>query len=308
MHHQNSPSRALVTGAAGFIGRHVAQVLSRRGYRVMGLGHGFWESPCEWGVSEWINDDITLQNLRQICFVPDVIVQCAGSGSVASSLERPHEDFGRTVDTTLAVLEFTRVHAPHAALVLPSSAAVYGVVKRGPISIYEPLNPASPYGQHKKIAEELVLSYARHFGIRGSIVRLFSVFGAGLRKQLWWDACKKFDCGQSEFAGSGTETRDWLHVEDAASLLVKASEQATPNVCVVNGGVGIGTPISEIVFALADELAFGVTPLFTGRSKAGDPTHYQADISQALELGWSPLHNWRTEVAPYVRWFREGAK
>jgi len=73
--------------------------------------------------------------------------------------------------------------------------------------------------------EDLCLSYAGRWGIRTSVVRLFSVYGPSLRKQLLWDACEKFRRGDNTFAGTGSELRDWLHVKDAAALIATAAER-----------------------------------------------------------------------------------
>src|SRR6185312_5873943 len=123
---------------------------------------------------------------------------------------------------------FLRCYCPQATLVVPSSAAVYGAVRQIPINESGPRNPISPYGVHKKIAEDLCYSYARHFGARIALVRFFSVYGAGLRKQLLWDACNKLVVGDGRFGGHGNEVRDWLHIEDAARLLIAAAQHAAP--------------------------------------------------------------------------------
>ena len=145
----------VVTGAHGFIGRHVARKLASLGHTVIGLGHGVWtrDEWRSWGISEWHTVDVTLENLVTYAGRPQAIVHCAGSGSVVYSASHPHQDYQRTVATTAAVLEFARLHAPEAAVVCPSSAAVYGQARQIPISETAALNPISPYGVHKLMAE-----------------------------------------------------------------------------------------------------------------------------------------------------------
>ena len=80
-----------------------------------------------------------------------------------------------------------------------SSAAVYGPGHEGPIGEDARLDPASPYGCHKLVMELLCRSYARSFGVSIVLLRLFSVYGEGLQKQLLWDLCSKLArnrCGQ----------------------------------------------------------------------------------------------------------------
>jgi UDP-glucose 4-epimerase len=302
-------THTLVTGAYGFVGRHVARALAARGAHVVGIGHGSWgrDEWRRWGVAEWHTADVTVETLTTYAGEPEQVFHCAGSGSVAFSMTHPQQDFQRTVGSTLAVLEYLRVQRPHARLVIPSSAGVYGAATRMPIATDDALHPTSPYGVHKKMAEELCGSYARHFGLRVALVRLFSVYGAGIRKQLLWDACSKLSQGTLMFAGTGLETRDWLHVDDAARLMMCAAEHASANCPVVNGGVGEAVCIRDVVQLIAARLGIAGQPQFSGQSRAGDPTHYHADVRSALAWGWAPQHDRVSEMQRYVDWFKEGA-
>jgi UDP-glucose 4-epimerase len=300
---------ALVTGAYGFVGRHVARALAARGAHVVGIGHGSWgrDEWRRWGVAEWHTADVTVETLITYAGEPDVVFHCAGSGSVAFSMTHPQQDFQRTVGSTLAVLEYLRVQRPAARLVIPSSAGVYGVATQMPIATGDALQPASPYGVHKKMAEDLCRSYGHHFGVRSALVRLFSVYGIGIRKQLLWDACSKLSRHETGFAGTGLETRDWLHVEDAAQLMLVAALHASAHCPVVNGGVGEAVCIRDVVALIATRLGAGDSPTFSGHSRAGDPTHYQADVSGALAWGWAPQRDRITEMNAYADWFKAGA-
>lgn len=296
----------LVTGAYGFIGRHVARALAAEGQTVIGLGHGAWsrEQWRSWGISEWHAADMTLNNLITHAGLPGAVVHCAGGGSVGFSVTHPHQDFQRTVATTAALLEFVRLYAPDAAVVYPSSAAVYGNAQRLPIPETEPLRPVSPYGVHKQMAEQLCTLYTRHFGIKVAIVRLFSVYGNGLRKQLLWDACSKLRRGDAEFLGTGAEQRDWLHVEDGAALLTLARGHASTDCPVLNGGTGTGVSVSQIIREILNALGTGTAAKFTGQVREVDPPSYVADVGRATGWGWKPRKPWREGVREYVDWFR----
>lgn len=297
----------LVTGAYGFVGRHVARAAAAQGYRVIGIGHGNWDRHAwrQWGLQDWHADDVTVETLATYAGQPDVIVHCAGSGSVGFSMTAPVLDFNRTVTTTLSVLEFIRQSAPDARLVLPSSAGIYGKCADLPIRIDSAKSPSSPYGLHKLMAEQLCQSYATHYNVKSAIVRLFSVYGTGLRKQLLWDACCKISAGHATFFGTGEETRDWIHIEDAAGLLLAAVAHAGADCPIANGGTGLAIAIRSILTQLCDALGTGLAPGFDGAQRAGDPMHYQADISQALAWGWKPGKNLAEQLRAYAIWFRE---
>lgn len=298
---------AVVLGAAGFVGRYVAKAFNRAGYRVVGIGHGHWqrEEWERWGLSEWHVASISSDALMTYAGKPEVLVQCAGSGSVSFSMDHPEQDFKRSVQSTLSALEFVRVHVPACRFVLPSSAAVYGNVDRLPISVSDPLNPQSPYGAHKIMAEDLCRSYATFFGVRAAIVRLFSVYGVGLRKQLLWDACTKLTSGQIQFSGTGQELRDWLHVEDAASLIIRAADNASPSCAVVNGGVGECISVRSVLEKLKAALGIDEELEFSGEMRSGDPKGYKADATEALDWGWLPKRGFDEGLAEYASWFRK---
>lgn len=297
----------LITGAYGFIGRHVARRFGEMGLRVIGVGRGAWPER-EWralGISEWHPCEISLESLLTYGGQPQAVIHCAGSGSVPFSMTHPAQDFRRTVLTTLDVLEFVRQQAPQARVVYPSSAAVYGQAKLLPISEDHPLNPISPYGVHKKIAEELICSYGRHFGVAGVLIRLFSVYGEGLRKQLLWDACNKMRDGDTEFFGTGDEIRDWIHVDDVAELVTRAIEHASPDCPAVNGASGLGVRVSDILSGIAAEFPKTQRIVFPGHGRPGDPEKYVADISLVRQWGWQPKITWPEGIKRYVAWFKE---
>ena len=235
---------------------------------------------------------------------PDAIIHCAGSGSVGYSLDRPYQDFQRSAGTVAAVLEYVRLRAPHARLVLLSSAAVYGQCRDEAIREDAPQNPLSLYGAHKLFGETLCRMYGAQYGASSAVVRLFSVYGNGLQKQLLWDACNKAKRGDLSFAGTGEETRDWLHVGDAAELLLTTVEHASSLSPVVNGGTGESPTISAVLETLFHGLGVCEKPMFSGVARQGDPRHYRADVSKARGWGWSPKIGWRDGIRAYAEWFK----
>jgi UDP-glucose 4-epimerase len=245
-------SSVWVTGGKGFIGRNLARHLASCGHTVSGIGHGQWaaRSHAEWSYAHWSNAEIDSVNLTQLANVaglPETIFHLAGGSSVGISFETPYEDFNRTVATTARLCEWIRLNAPATRLVCASSAAVYGGLHASPISENAPLTPYSPYGFHKAMMEGVCRSFADSFSLKVAVVRLFSVYGAGLEKQLIFDLCTKLSNieGIVTLGGTGLELRDWIHVSDAVRLLHLSSEHCSEKMFVVNGGVGVGTSIRE---------------------------------------------------------------
>jgi len=297
----------LITGAYGFLGRNVAKEYKKQGYYVAGVGHGKWDSDeyTQWGIDDWYETTITFEALLNIKHKFDIIVHCGGSGSVGFSWENPYEDFQRSVQSTLSILEYIRLQNVKCKFIYPSSPAVQGNL--GHVQIEESMVsiPVSPYGFHKKIAEEICLSYHNNFKIEIGIIRYFSIYGDGLQKQLLWDACKRIENSDDAiFFGTGNETRDWIHVSDAATLMFIFSDQLT-GFQVVNGGTGEGVTISRVLDQIREYFNMSKEINFNGIVKEGDPIHFWADITKALALGWVPKIKLEEGLQSYVNYFKE---
>jgi UDP-glucose 4-epimerase len=302
---------AVVLGGFGFIGRHVARALSAAGYRVVALGHGQWprEEHREWGIEEWLSADIDLESLMRLDSpgAIDCVIHCGGGASVAQSFQQPHRDYQRTVASTAATLDFIRTSAPRARLVLASSGAVYG--DQGDIDLVETsaTRPESPYGCHKFAAERLAEGYSRCFDLPVTVVRLFSAYGEGLRKQLLWDALIKLRSGRASFFGTGEELRDWVHVSDAANLLVRAAEARHGGYRVFNGGAHKAST-RTVLEMLARTYGVSASIEFTGERHKGNPLRMVSNSSLArTELEWRPLVDLQEGLARYVDWFKRTA-
>ena len=244
-----------VTGANGFIGRHLVRGLADRGNRVHGIGHGaIGEAERHRiGLEHWLNGEIDAANLNALAErsgLPSTIFHLAGGSSVGLSIAQPFEDFSRTVASTARLLEWLRGSARDCRLIVASSAAVYGAGHEGAIAVNAETLPMSPYGQHKLMMEQLCRSYAVTFGLRSTVARLFSVYGPNLRKQLLWDICSRLQAGERNLVlgGTGAEVRDWTDVRDVARLLAEIDERPQPeSFQVINAGSGLGTTVARLL-------------------------------------------------------------
>ena len=295
----------------GFIGRYIARFAAEQGHRVFGIGHGLWspEAAADWSYSHWSNGEIESANLSQLARVsgsPDTIYHLAGGSAVGASFENPQEDFTRTVETTARLLEWVRLNFAQAKVVAVSSAAVYGARHVGKISEDVPVTPFSPYGVHKAMMEALCQSYCANFDLRIAIVRLFSVYGARLEKQLIWDLCSKLAAASTvKLGGTGNEVRDWLHVSDAVNLLWLARQESVTGGAVINGGTGIGTRIADVAEFVRRAWGSSSTIEFDGGARRGDPSSLVADIARARTLGFHPIVDLEGGIRETVKWFKK---
>ncbi|MCP1831675.1 UDP-glucose 4-epimerase [Bradyrhizobium sp. USDA 4532] len=301
-----------VTGANGFIGRHLVHELAGAGHAVHGVGHGALDAAesRRLGLRSWINGEIDAANFNALAAahgLPAQIFHLAGGSSVGISIERPFEDFSRTVASTGRLLEWLRGSAPGCAVIVASSAAVYGGNHIGPIPEGAVPAPMSPYGWHKLMMEQLCASYAQSFSVSCTIVRLFSVYGPNLRKQLLWDICSRLKA-QSEvlnLGGTGDEIRDWTDVRDVARLLTSFATPASRCAFrVINGGSGRGTSVADIAAGLVRQWGGNAIVQYSGVSRPGDPVSLFSDNERLGRIGFDWQIPLDRGLADYVTWFK----
>jgi UDP-glucose 4-epimerase len=293
----------LVTGGGGFIGSHLVRRLVSLDGRVISLGGNLDTIESVKG-AKYVFGDISQDTLETVDSEPEIIVHLAGGASVAASVADPPGDFLKTVYSSVLLLNYLHRHWPTAQLVYVSSAAIYGEAQHNEANHDLACLPLSPYGVHKRLVEALLLDHARMYGTRSVIVRPFSVYGAGLRKQLLWDAMEKASRGAFEFYGSGQELRDWVHVSDLVQCLLVVSEHATADVPVFNAGTCRGTTVRQILTELFRVAGVDRDPKFLGHAKEGDPDHLVAGDSAEATFGpmfCTPLHE---GLCAYVKWYR----
>lgn len=300
------PPRVLITGGLGFLGRAVAQRFKAEGYYVVGIGRGNISYFPDLIFDRWVESEIAVDALHKLSEEFEVVVHCAGSSSVVNSLTHPEDAFRSNVVGTEQLLEYLRQYSPNTLLIHASSAAVYGAASDKPLKIGCALNPISPYGYFKQITELLLKSYFESFGLRYIAIRFFSLYGEGLQRQLLWDASLKLARGDkaSIFWGTGQETRDWIHVNDAADLIAFLAVNAPPDLRLINGGNGVRMTIEETLIQLRNALGSASEIVFNGQVREGDPLYYLADMTESVVIGWTPKIDFKNAIFEYAKWVK----
>jgi nucleoside-diphosphate-sugar epimerase len=293
--------KILILGSCGFIGHHLCEYLYKKNNEIVGCDIvAFGESNYKYyQTSILFNDfeDIFSNNNFDIC------INASGSANVAISLSQPISDFEANVYGVARVLDAIRRHQPRCKYLHISSAAVYGNPQHLPIDENAFCFPISPYGYHKWMSELLCKEYFSIYGIKTVIVRPFSVFGEGLRKQLLWDLCNKCKT-QKELLlfGTGMETRDFIHISDLCRSIELILVSSTFNFDLYNLANGKSIQIKEIAEGIS--LNFPNTIIrFNNQQKEGDPIHWQSDISRIKALGYNQQVSLDKGLSDYVNWF-----
>lgn len=282
-----------IAGAAGAIGRSLSGAARQGGWRVGGLGHG----PACWGGADapdiWVASEIDAASLDAVAESlggVDLIINASGGAAVGASWADPAADFERTVATTVRVLDWIRDRSPRTRLVCLSSAAVYGSGHAGPIEEGASLAPISPYGHHKLLMEQAVQFWARTFEVQAVIIRLFSIYGPGLRKQLVYELGRKLAARPDRMmlSGTGCETRDWMWIEDAARLALHLADHASAQAPVFNGCTGQAHSVSDMAHMLLDSHGARTALAFDGEVRPGDPAHLVGRPAKAQATGFRP--------------------
>jgi UDP-glucose 4-epimerase len=296
----------LITGAKGFLGRNISKYFKSIGYKTFGIGHGnlFVEECEEIGLDYWYKSDITIGAIKDIGVEFDIVIHCGGSGSVGFSVQYPYDDFKKTVDGTIEVLEYIRLYNQKAHMIYPSSPAVQGEHPDSPMKESFLGKPASPYGYHKKIVEDLCQSYSEKYTLKVSIIRLFSVYGRELKKQLLWDAYHKIkDAKESaEFWGTGNETRDFIHINDAISLMQKVINLQSNNFLIINGGSGKKTTVCAIVEKIRDLVNKKIEIKFNNKINTGNPIYYWADTQKYKSYDFKTQVDIDQGLRDFIEW------
>jgi UDP-glucuronate 4-epimerase len=315
--------RILVTGAAGFIGSHLAERLCARGDDVVGFDNfdPFYARPekqrnlAALAASPrfaLVEGDLRSAADLERAFAagrPDVVVHLAALAGVRPSLADPARYADVNLLGTQRVLDACRAHAV-ARVAFASSSSVYGLDSAVPFKESDPcLRPLSPYAATKR-AGELMLFTAHHLdALDVSCLRFFTVFGPRQRPDL---AIHKFarlisEGRPIELYGDGSTSRDYTYIDDIVDGVVAAVDElgrGAPDYRIYNLGGSRTTTLRELVEMIS--AALGKRPTIEWRpEQPGDMKRTLADVSLAgRALGYAPRVSLEDGMARFVAWFR----
>lgn len=302
--------RALVTGAAGFIGSHLCEHLVASGDEVVGVDAltEFYEPAHKRRnlagllgrkrfTFQWA--DVRDLPLEPLFTDADVVYHLAGQPGVRGSWGAEFAVYlERNVLVTQRVLEAARdVELPR--LVFASSSSVYGDAEAYPTPETLRPRPVSPYGVTKLAAEHLCEAYRSAFGVPVASLRLFSVYGPRQRPDMAFARLVSAAFTHRPFPlyGDGEQSRDFTYVGDVVTAMRQAAVSSWSGVANLGGGSEV---TMNQVIALLGQLA---TParVVRGPRRPGDARRTAADIALAQEaFGYRPRTDLRTGLGAMV--------
>lgn len=319
--------KVLVTGAAGFIGSHLVERLLAEGEEVLGfddLSSGTMANlhdarNSRVGKFTFQRGDITSNLLADVIKrnKPEVIFHLAAQVDVRKSVNDPIHDAMINIIGTINLLQAASESGARKVVFTSSGGCIYGEpdASRLPVTedqVFLPeAIPESPYGVSKKV----VLDYLRYFekvkGLDYTALALSNVYGprqepaseVGLEGQVVAIFCRKMLSGRPcTIYGDGTQTRDFVFVDDVVAGFVAARDRGSSEL--VNVGSGSELSVSELYSRLAELTGTRFDPIYAG-SRPGELQRIVVDPSKAgIVLGWAPSIPLEEGLKHTVAYFR----
>jgi dTDP-glucose 4,6-dehydratase/UDP-glucose 4-epimerase len=296
--------KILIIGSEGFIGKHCSTYFRQIGHTLFEADVASITKPNYFIIAKTNSSFNELFASQQF----DICINASGSAHVGFSFEKPDIDFELNVMNVHKLLVAIRTYNPLCKFINFSSAAVYGNPESLPIKEEAAKNPLSPYGFHKLQSEFLLKEYHRFFNIATCNLRIFSAYGPGLRKQLFWDLFQKSKQQENiKLFGTGEESRDFIYIDDLLEALQYIINQAPFDGESYNIASGKEIKIKEVAETFFTKLNPNLRYQFSGEQKIGDPDNWVADISKLKALGFKPKHSLSSGLEETVQWITSEA-
>lgn len=294
--------KTLVTGGAGFIGSHLAELLLQRGHQVTvldNLSTGHLENLAHLkgsaGLSFHQVEVADLQAVRPHFDGMDWVFHLAALADIVPSIQQPLEYHRANVDGTVAVVEATRLVGAK-RFIYAASSSCYGIPDVFPTPETAEIRPQYPYALTKALGERIVLHWGQVYRLPVISLRLFNVFGPRSRTSGTYGAvfgvflAQKLNGKPFTVVGDGTQTRDFTFVTDVARAFLAAAESDAQHE-IFNVGSGGTYSVNLLV-----ELLGG--PVVHIPKRPGEPDCTFADTTKiSTQLGWKPEVSFEEGVA-----------
>ena len=312
------PQTYVVTGAAGFIGSHIAERLLREGQRVSVIDNLLTGKQANLDVLKSLNGDLSitsgsiteLETLRALFHNADFVLHQAALPSVPRSIADPLETHRHCVTGTLNVLIAAR-DAGVKRVVYAASGAAYGD-QAGDTKV-ETMIPApiSPYGVAKLTGEYYAAAFSHSYDLETVSLRYFNVFGPRQDPTSTYAAAiPKFIRAmlrgeRPTIYGDGTQSRDFTFVDNIVQgnlLACRAPRTVGETINLANGG---RIKINDLVAQLNEIIGTNLAAIYVDE-RPGDIKHSRADINRARDLlGFAPIVSFEEGLRRTVDWYRE---
>ena len=272
-----------MTGATGFIGKHLVQKLKDSGHTVYSLSKSLGYDVCDnTTFSSFLDKNI------------DIVFHLAGCTFVPSSWEDPYSYYYTNILGTQNTLEFCR--KTNAKMIF-ISAYVYGVPKYLPIDENHPVAPNNPYTHSKYLAEELCSFYAREMGVQTIVLRPFNLYGPGQETHfLIPTLIHQIKRNAEIVVKDEAPRRDYLHICDFVEACVSAIN-TTDWFLLFNIGYGASLSVKEIVEILIEKCGKNIKWRSLNEKRKNEIPDTIANYTAIKKhLGWEPRLSFRDSI------------
>tara|TARA_Y100001970_G_scaffold28313_3_gene34657 strand:- start:13430 stop:14368 length:939 start_codon:yes stop_codon:yes gene_type:complete len=305
--------KALITGAAGFIGSNLTKKLLNNNVQVLAIddfSSGKQSNLPSKHKNLYVKEisilDDNLDNLL-LDFRPDITYHLAAQISVSSSTKNPVYDAKVNIIGSINLLESIKTFNNHKFVYITSGGTVYGEPKNLPALESYHAEPLSQYGASKYSVENYLGIYNRLYKTRYSILRLANVYGPNQDPHGEAGVVAIFikailSNSNFQIYGDGKDQRDYIYIDDVINAIVLAGESNKYGP--FNIGTGIGTSTNKIFSLIAKYCQFSKNPVYAD-PRIGDINKIILDITKAKEeINWSPKLSLDEGIRKTVEWFK----